>query len=85
MDIQEQIYDELRNLLAEKGVRLAAPLSGETALLETGLDSLGFAVLVVRLEDRLGYDPFMLMAEAVYPRTLAEFVSLYEAHRHHAA
>ena len=44
----------------------------------TGLDSLGFAVLVTRLELTLGYDPFTLMTDAVYPRTLAEFVSVYE-------
>ena len=42
------------------------------------LDSLGFAVLVTRLEERLGYDPFSLMDEAVYPATFREFVEVYE-------
>ena len=49
-------------------------------LLETGLDSLGFAILVTRLEDELGYDPFSLAAEAYYPQTFGELVAFYVAH-----
>lgn len=84
MDVRQEIYAALAALLAERGVTLPAPLSAETRLLDTGLDSLGFAVLVVRLEDRLGYDPFMLMADAVYPRTLGEFTAIYEEWAGHA-
>ena len=84
MDIRQEIFSELGELLVERGVTLSEPLSDRTRLLDTGLDSLGFAVLVVRLEDRLGYDPFMLMADAVYPRTLSEFVAIYEDLRDHA-
>lgn len=53
-------------------------LPDDAVLLETGLDSLGFAVLVARLEERLGYDPFTLMDEPYYPRTVKEFVQIYE-------
>lgn len=56
------------------------PLQPATVLLDTGLDSLGFAVLVIRLEEELGYDPFIAAAEAYYPRTFAEFVDFYAAH-----
>lgn len=49
----------------------------DTVLLDSGLDSLGFAVLVSRLEDELGYDPFTINSQAVYPRTLKEFVDVY--------
>lgn len=55
-------------------------LSDSTVLLDTGLDSLGFAILVTRLEEELGYDPFSLATEAYYPRTLREFVDFYDAH-----
>jgi aryl carrier-like protein len=53
-------------------------LVDETVLLESGLDSLGFAILVARLEEELGYDPFVLMDVPVYPRTLSEFVEIYQ-------
>lgn len=58
--------------------RLIDQLDNETMLLESGLDSLGFAILVARLEEDLGYDPFTLMEEPVYPRTLGEFVDIYQ-------
>lgn len=58
-------------------------ISEEALLLETGLDSLGLAMLVVDLEDRLGYDPFTLMDKPVYPRTFGEFVELYERFAEH--
>ena len=47
-------------------------------LADCGLDSLGFAVLVARLEDRLGIDPFSATEEAVFPVTLGDFVKVYE-------
>jgi hypothetical protein len=55
-------------------------LTDETILLDTGLDSLGFAVIVTRLDDELGYDPFSLSEEPVYPQTFGEFVAFYEQH-----
>lgn len=55
-------------------------LHEDTVLLDTGLDSLGFAVIVTRLEDELGYDPFSLSDDAFYPQTFGEFVRFYEAH-----
>lgn len=51
----------------------------ETVLLDTGLDSMGFAIFVSELEDVLGYDPFAIARNiAVYPQTFAEFVAFYE-------
>ena len=75
----------VRTLFAEvftaQNVGTKAPaLTDDTVLLDTGLDSLGFAILVTRLEEDLGYDPFSLATEAFYPRTLREFVDFYAAH-----
>lgn len=53
-------------------------LTDDTVLMETGLDSLGFAILVARLEEELGFDPFVEMEEAVYPTRFGEFVAIYE-------
>lgn len=52
-------------------------LRSDAVLLETGLDSLGFAILVTRLEEELGYDPFTLSEEAYYPQTIGDFVDFY--------
>lgn len=64
---------------SQKESEIVPELTDETVLLETGLDSLGFAVLVVTLEQELGYDPFVSSEEAYYPRTFGEFVRFYEA------
>lgn len=52
-------------------------LEDDTILLETGFDSMAFAVLVARLDDELGFDPFTMTEEPVYPQTFAEFVTFY--------
>lgn len=55
-------------------------LSDDLVLLESGLDSMGFATLVVELDEILGFDPFSISEEAFYPSTFGEFVSFYEKH-----
>jgi len=75
--VRAAVLDELRATLADDGKPVPV-LEDGTVLLETGLDSLGFAVLVTRLEDSLGYDPFTDLEDAVYPRTVGEFVAVYE-------
>jgi len=55
------------------------PLTDELPLLESGLDSLCFAMIVAQLEDDLGVDPFSDLNDAAFPATFAEFVQLYEA------
>jgi acyl carrier protein len=46
--------------------------------MNSGLDSLCFAVLVARLEDRLGVDPFSSSEDIDFPVTLGDFVRVYE-------
>ncbi len=59
----------------------APELTPDTVLLDTDLDSLGFAIFVSSLEERLGYDPFTLAEDAYYPQTFAEFVAFYEKYK----
>jgi len=80
-DIIINIFHET---LEMRGASLKGELSDTSVLLETGLDSLGFAILVARLEEELGYDPFTLMQTPVYPTTLSEFVSIYEQYKDQA-
>jgi hypothetical protein len=64
--------------LAEEHNRTLAPLVDGLPLLESGLDSLCFAVMVARLEDVLGVDPFSTGEDAPFPVTLGDFVKAYE-------
>jgi acyl carrier protein len=54
------------------------PLADDLVLLDSGLDSLGLAILVTRLEDTLGLDPFTDADITVPPVTLGDFIKLYE-------
>jgi hypothetical protein len=81
MEIEEIIRKAFHDVLELTGNASTASLTGETVLLQSGLDSLGFAILVARLEEALGYDPFILMTEPVYPRTFSEFVSIYNRYK----
>ena len=53
-------------------------LTNDLPLLETGLDSLCFAIIVARLEDALGIDPFSAADEVEFPVTFGDFIKLYE-------
>jgi acyl carrier protein len=46
--------------------------------MDSGLDSLGFAIVVARLEDALGIDPFSASNDGQYPVTFGDFIQLYE-------
>jgi acyl carrier protein len=54
------------------------PLTDDLVLLDSGLDSLGIAILVTRLEDSLGLDPFTESEITSPPVTLGEFIRIYE-------
>lgn len=77
MTIRSAISDQFRKVADEHG-RALANLDDDLPLLECGLDSLCFAVVVTRLEDALGVDPFAA-EEVFFPVTFGEFVRLYEA------
>ena len=80
-DIKNIIIDIFYEALEASNSKIKADLNDDTVLLESGLDSLGFAVLVAKLEERLGYDPFVIMEEPVYPTTFIEFVNIYEKYQ----
>lgn len=64
--------------VADEQARTLAPLSDDLVLLDSGLDSLCFAILVARLEDKLGRDPFSASEDVTFPVTLGDFVKAYE-------
>jgi acyl carrier protein len=81
MSIKLTILEQMEEVAREHG-KILAPLKDDLVLAECGLDSLGFAVLVARLEDTLGVDPFTAAEEAVFPVTLGDFVKVYENGMH---
>jgi acyl carrier protein len=56
-----------------------APLADDLQLLQSGLDSLSFAIIVARLEDEFGFDPFNADEKVEFPTTFGDFVTLYES------
>ena len=77
MLIKLAIIEQMEQIAREHG-KILAPLKEDLMLADCGLDSLSFAVLVARLEDRLGIDPFSAAKEAVFPVTFGDFVKVYE-------
>lgn len=76
--ISDSIRQQFNEVMDSMGLSMKQQLADDTVLLETGLDSLGFAVLVARLEQELGYDPFVLLDSPIYPKVFREFVNIYE-------
>lgn len=77
MSIREKIIAAMRQVADEQKVTLP-PLNDDVSLHETGFNSLAFAILVARLEDELGVDPFTLSEDATFPLTIGDFIKAYE-------
>jgi len=80
MSIKTIIISQLQQIAEENGqTKELPPLTDDLILTESGLDSLAIAVLVTRLEDKLGVDPFADFTSSSFPVTLGDFVRLYES------
>jgi acyl carrier protein len=79
MTVRETIMAQFEQVAAEQHRKLAR-LSDGLKLLDSGLDSLSFALIVARLEDSLGVDPFDSADDVRFPTTFGDFVKLYEKH-----
>ena len=76
-DVRSIVTREFRQVAEEQGRQLAG-LHDDLPLLESGLDSLCFAILVVRLELAFGCDPFSSEQNAEFPVTFGDFIAIYE-------
>ena len=77
MPVRSRIFSAMQQIAEEQKITLP-PLEDDLSLHETGFDSLSFAILVARLEDDLGMDPFTLAEDASFPLTVGDFVGAYE-------
>jgi acyl carrier protein len=76
--LRAAIEAEFEQVAKEQG-RRSQPLSDDLVLADCDLDSLCFAIIVARLEDALGFDPFSLAEDVTFPVTFGDFVDFYEA------
>jgi acyl carrier protein len=83
MSIKATVIAEIQQIAADNRKSLP-PLTDDLVLLDSGLDSLAIAILVARLEETLGFDPFTESDDMAYPVTLGDFIRFYEhaAERH---
>ena len=77
MSVRTEIFDQFKQVAQEQDKQLG-PLSDELPLLDSGLDSLCFAIIVSRLETVLGVDPFSASEDAPFPVNMGEFIRFYE-------
>jgi acyl carrier protein len=77
VSIRSEVITQFTQVAEEQNKQLA-PLIDDLPLLESGLDSLCFAVIVARLEDAVGVDPFTSADDSPFPVTLGDFVKFYE-------
>ena len=77
MTVRTVIMSQIEQIGKEQKKALA-PLTDDLLLLESGLDSLCLAILVARLDEELGYDPFSIAEEVSLPVTIGDFIRLYE-------
>jgi acyl carrier protein len=78
MSVRATVISQFEQVAAEQNRKLAR-LSDGLKLLDSGLDSLSFALIVARLEDALGFDPFDSDEEVKFPVTFGDFVNLYDS------
>jgi len=78
MSVRSTIQSQFQSVAAEQERKLAT-LTDELKLIDCGLDSLSFAIIVARLEDALGVDPFSSEKAVDFPVTFGDFVRLYES------
>jgi acyl carrier protein len=77
MSIETTVRAEFEQVAREQD-KVLAGLNDDTVLLESGLDSLCFAIIVARLEDQLGVDPFTASEDVYFPVTLGDFIKFYQ-------
>jgi acyl carrier protein len=79
MSVRSTVTSQFERVALEQKRKLAR-LTDDLRLLDSGLDSLSFALIVMRLEEALGFDPFEVADEVRFPVTFGDFVKLYEDH-----
>lgn len=73
---REKVIEEIRETFLLEGVEFEESML-QQGVMDIGVDSLTYAVLVARLEQNLGIDPFTDNPDLGYPTLLIDFVNAY--------
>jgi len=76
VSVRSKVISQFEQVAKEQTKELA-PMSDDLVLVDSGLDSLCLAIIVARLEDALGVDPFSAKDDD-FPVTLGDFIKFYE-------
>ena len=75
VSVRSKVLSQFEQVAKEQN-KVLGPLSDDLVLVDSGLDSLCLAIIVARLEDALGVDPFNA-TDGDFPVTLGDFIQLY--------
>ena len=75
VSVRSKVLSQFEQVAKEQN-KVLGPLSDDLVLVDSGLDSLCLAIIVARLEDALGVDPFSAN-DGDFPVTLGDFIQLY--------
>ena len=78
MSYRAAIIQTVERVAKEHKVALPA-VSEALPLLHSGLDSLCWAIVIARMEETAGFDPFDASEGALFPVTLGDFIRAYDA------
>ena len=78
MSYRAAIIQTIERVAKEHKIALP-PLSETLPLLDSGLDSLCWAIVIARMEETAGFDPFDTSEGALFPVTLGDFIRAYDA------
>jgi hypothetical protein len=76
MTIREVIYEQIK-LVAEQQRKSLPPLRDDMVMLDSGLDSLCFAIIIANLDDELNLNP-LDQNDVRIPVTFGDLVRVYE-------
>ena len=77
MTLRSTIIAEIESITVAHDKRMP-PITDDLVMMDTEFDSLCFALLVARMEDITGIDPFGELDVADLPVTIGDLVALYD-------
>lgn len=75
--IKIELLKCMEEVAAQTGSELATDLNAHSTLIESGLDSLAMALVIAKMDERIGVRPFQSPALEGMPVTLNELVFAY--------
>jgi acyl carrier protein len=79
MNIREIILTQLAAIVREQTpIPFPDDVSDDTLLADFWLDSVAFVTLLVRIEEKVGFVPTVILEGVSNPETIGDFVALYE-------